>query len=61
MEGCGGLVEGLEVCSWHVDVEAEAEDDGGRVVSGFGEHSGNFFVVDKEVVGPFDLGGDVEL
>ena len=48
----------------HVDVEAQAYDDGGvfRVgqVDVFGEDAGDFLLVDEDVVGPFELGVEVE-
>lgn len=62
MERGGGLVNGLQNRFGHVDVEAKADDDGDRFFMGdcFGEDAADFFSVDEDVVGPLDLGGDVQ-
>ncbi len=62
VEGCGGLIDRLEGLFGHVDIEAEANDDACRMgkSNGFGEDAADFFALDDEIVGPFELCGDVK-
>jgi len=58
------LIDFVGLFGGHVDVQAQAYDDGCvfRVwqVDVLGEDAGDFLLVDEDVVGPFELGVQVE-